>query len=420
MLYDLAIVIGSAYQRDLEPTVRDTIPRRHALQLRPLLHGMPRRALATGDNAYTDQLFHAARGLDLLQLAAPPGSERARYVPGPRLAPWAASSDAEQIGRFLSWWRGTLTWRDTWPEGWPAAGPGPADRPMYPDTDTRARGALLAVLARCLPGRWYRLDALLYALWQQRPPDPFGRQHGWEHWRRRHAPGFLALLGSSLAEAGVVSLASASRAPGDSTPAGMLAPGTLPELVAVTTLGAAALARMDAAKETAEEGDAAEDRVFVVQPTFEVVALRFASADIYRLLRVAEIVRVGPTSTFRLTRQALLRGLAAGEQLNDLLAFLSHRGKKPLPQNVSYTLKDWARGYHEVKLSEVVLLEVSGAEAAEALRQAAAELRMDLREVAPGIYAARPTGSRAAFATALRQRLEAAGVVFRADPPSPR
>ena len=221
----------------------------------------------------------------------------------------------------------------------------------------------------------------------------------------------------------MVSLASASHATDVPTSLGLLAAGTLPDLVAVTTLGAAALAYMDTAEGTTGERttmDLAEERAFVVQPTFEVVVLRFESADIYRLLRSAEIVRLGPTSTFRLTRQALLRGLAAGERLDSLLAFLSHRGKKPLAQNVAYTLNDWARSYHEVRFSEVVLLEASGAEAEQALRRAAAFLRIDLREVAPGIFAARPTGSRVTFTSALRQRLEAAGIVVRASPASNR
>lgn len=424
VLYDLATVVGAAYQLDIEPTVRDAIPKRIGTQLRPLLHGMPRVPPTTGEDGYLDQLFRAARGLDVLQLTAPPGAERARYFPGPGLEIWAASSDERQLGRFLAWWRSTLTWRDTWPTGWPATGPG--DRPVYPDTDTRARSALLATLARCLPGRWYRVETVLYAIWQQRSADPFERERGWmhpvaspradwEHWRNRHGPRYLALLGSTLAETGVVSLASSCQLREDTMPTGVLPTGTLPDLVAITTVGAGALTSVDAADNMPQEDDVAEERAFVVQPTFEVVALRFAAADIYRLLRVAEIVRIGPTSTFRLTRQALLRGLAAGEQLDDLLAFLSHRGKKSLSQNVAYTLKDWARSYHEVRISEVFLLEVSGTTAEEALRQTAAELRIDLREIAPGIFAARPTGPRATFTSALRQRLETAGIVVRAS-----
>jgi hypothetical protein len=424
VLYDLATVIGAAFQLDIEPTVRDAIPKRLVAQLRPLLHGMPRVTTATGEDGYLDQLFRAARGLDLLRLVAPHGSERARYYPGPRLETWSTSSGERQLGRFLTWWRSTLTWRDTWPAGWPAAGPGPGDRPVYPDTDTRARAALLATLARCLSGRWYRIDTVLHAIWQQRSADPF--EHGWappiaapranwENWRRRHAPRYLALLGSTLAETGLISLAASNQPPEDAAPTGVLPPGTLPELVALTTLGSSTFAYVDTADNLPRENEEAAERAFIVQPTFEVVALRFAAADIYRLLRVAEIVRIGPTSTFRLTRSALLRALAAGEHLDELLAFLSHRGKKPLSQNVAYTIKDWARGYHEVRLSEVILLEASDAAAEAALRQTAAELRIELRAVAPGIFAAHPTGPRAAFTAALRQRLQAAGIVVQAN-----
>lgn len=429
LLYDLATVVGAAYQIDIEPTVRDAIPKRIAAQLRPLLHGMPRVIPTTGEDGYLDQVFRAARGLDLLQLSAPPGSERTRYLAAPGLEIWSAASEEWQLGRFLAWWRSTLTWRDAWPAAWPTLGPG--DRPVYPDTDTRARAALLATLARCLPEHWYRVEAVLYAAWRLQAAGPFEGERDWmrpviaprmdwESWRRRHAPRFLALLGSTLAEVGAVSFASSTQTPTEATPASSRPPDELPDLVALTALGAGALACLDTPDAAHAVNDEEDERAFVVQPTFEVVALRFASADIYRLLRVAEVVRIGPTSAFRLTRQALLRGLAAGEQLDDLLDFLAHRGKKPLSQNVAYTLKDWARGYHEVRVSEVFLLEVSGQAAEEALRQTATDLRVDLREIAPGVFAARPNGPHTAFTGALRGRLEAAGVVVRAGSPNAR
>ncbi len=165
LLYDLATIVGASYQQDIVPTRADTIPKRVAAKLRPLLRGMPRfhesatpqrgstlrlpaapydsaeRELAAvageesfdprrlpplpdgqpgREDGYLDYLFHAARSLELLDLRAPPGTDQPCYQPGPAFDPWTAAPVAVQAARFLGWWRAAPTWLDPWPPRWPA------------------------------------------------------------------------------------------------------------------------------------------------------------------------------------------------------------------------------------------------------------------------------------------------------------
>jgi len=48
-----------------------------------------------------------------------------------------------------------------------------------------------------------------------------------------------------------------------------------------------------------------------------------------------------------------------GMSLDQMLAVLNKSSKKAVPQNVTRTLKDWAKTYKEAEMAEVLLIEVS-------------------------------------------------------------
>src|SRR5947199_7692157 len=121
------------------------------------------------------------------------------------------------------------------------------------------------------------------------------------------------------------------------------------DLFCVSAFGAAVLGEADAQSET-------QAPQLIVQPNYEVLLMAFCPKLVYRLLPVAQVIRMGVVSTFRLTEAALLTGLASGVKLPDLLICLQeHSAQKELPQNVVYTLKDWAKAYREFQLSEVIM-----------------------------------------------------------------
>src|SRR5262249_53173655 len=68
---------------------------------------------------------------------------------------------------------------------------------------------------------------------------------------------------------------------------------------------------------------------------------------LYWLARFATLEQVGRVSRFTLTREALQRGLESGTSIEAVIAFLEEHARKALPQNIIYTLRDWARQYQE-------------------------------------------------------------------------
>ncbi|TMC21505.1 MAG: hypothetical protein E6J34_09405 [Chloroflexi bacterium] len=394
VLYDLATVVGMSYQMVIEPTKENRLPKRLRVKIRPLLHGRTRTDEA-GEDVYVDQVFQTAKALGLLCCVQPADEEKRRYQPGAKLPEWSELTLVGQAQQFLHWWKETGTsWMDVRPNG----------RVLSSSSITHQQ--ITGQLKRCVPGQWYHLDALLYAIWRQVPlglydysqhalikPIPLRTKR--EEWVQREAMTSVGHLTGTLSELGIVSLGSTKET------------AESYDLFCVTAFGAAVLAEADAQSET-------QAPQLIVQPNYEVLLMEFCPQLVYRLLPVAQVLRMGVVSTFRLTEATLFTGLASGVKLADLLFFLEeHSAPKELPQNVVYTIKDWAKAYREFQLSEVIMIETPEAETEENLRRVLGNLAVDLRHVAPGIFLVISQG--ASFGD-LRKRLRLAGIVVRGEP----
>ncbi len=282
-------------------------------------------------------------------------------------------------------------------------------------SSSTARKTLLSCLQQCVPGRWYRIEALLFSLWKQAPLylyDPYRRQPERLTLRERHARWmqhdgafYVACLFSTLYEAGVVALSYDCPDPAVDDP---------PDLFLLTPLGAEAIADAPSSPSTSVlPPSSAQDTRLIVQPSFEVLLFQFDPSSVFRLVEFAQIKRIGPVSTFALTQAALLRGLEAGNQVEQILAWLSECTHKELPQNIVYTLRDWSRGYREARLEEVILVELSPAQGEDALYRVLADLSIEPRKLAPGMFVVAPGYN--SFVE-LRRRLEKEGIVVRGEP----
>ncbi len=404
--YDLATIIGCAYHSILDITKDDRLPKPKSAKIRPLLHGMPRRHDGLEDS-YVDQLLHAARGRGLLLCASPDGEDKPRYRPaGPKLAAWETATVVEQTRRFVDWWRRSTNFDDVRPDG----------KPIYASYSSTAavRKTLVDQVARCLPEQWYRIDALLFAMWKQQPIElydgyasrsakgPTRLSARREQWMASEGQRYLGMLSSTLHEAGLVSLGYAP---------GAVDHNALPEYVQLTPLGAAVLADTPpGVRFSPGPWMATNERVLIVQPSFEVILLELDVRVLYELLAFAQIKHIGPVSTFRLSQRALLRGLEAGKTVEGILDLFARCGQKELAQNVVYTLKDWTKGYKEVKLSEVFLLELSEERVEQDLYRALEGQRVEVRKLAPATFI---VASHETSLLALRKVLSKAGIVVR-------
>ena len=286
-----------------------------------MLHGWSHKG-ADPDETYIQQLFGLARELKLVVLSSPHKAEKARYRPGLALADFGQCSVEAQVQCFLHWWRTSESWYDILPDG----------RVVFPTNvlGDNPRKRLLTELEACQDGRLYDVEALLFALWKRAPLSlsaSVSLRQSRQYWMQEgEGRRYLALL-STLYEAGVMNLDYQQTDP------------DTPACFQVTSMGAIALG---AANLPTEQGQSAEQRL-IVQPSFEVVCMQFDPTVIYRLIQFAQIKRIGPISTFVLTQTALLRGLTAGNRLEEILTLLSTWTQRELPQNVAYSLRDWAR-----------------------------------------------------------------------------
>lgn len=227
----------------------------------------------------------------------------------------------------------------------------PASAPHDP---AAARRRALTVLARvCAPGAWVSLPDAVRAVREQdpgllRPPE----SPRWEitdavtgrdlaparYWDQVEGAWLRALLTGPLHWLGCVSLGYTD---------GVLASCALTPLGA-HLWGLPTVPWTPPAREP-----------LVIQPNFEVLVPFHADLGAaLRLERLAELVQAGPARVYRLTRDRFRAALDAGADAGSLLAFLEEASGAPLPQNVAYTLREWAGQYGRVRLAPAVLLRV--------------------------------------------------------------
>jgi Helicase conserved C-terminal domain len=362
ILYDLATIIGAVHQQDIEPTKMGTVPKRIATKIEPMLHGCPRIAPGNDqENGYLEMLFDIAQELGLLQLSRSAAyyDIKEHYEPGPVLKQWSQMDTVEQTRRLLQLWIGSGHWGDI---------VGASYREWYSGyVDHKAvRGSLAAHVRKSTPKQWYTVASLLHLI---RGRDPFAlrpRQRtvaslGYrkaselrEHWDTCDREIVIGSLSSSLYELGIVAL-------GYQEPKALEANEPInPDFFMLTDLGATVLspaAKPASANTTISVQDG--NHPLVVQPSFELLLLQPDLAILYGLLPFAQIKQVGVVSRLLLTRESIIRGVASGMSVEQMLQLLETCSQKGVPQNVAYTLNDWAKLYKGMKVSSVILLEVT-------------------------------------------------------------
>jgi len=364
ILYDLATVIGTIYQQDIEPTKAGMVPKRIAAKIDPMLRGCPRTGLTDlEENEYLEMLFDVAQELGLIQLSRPSARDiKQHYEPGPALEQWSHLDAVEQTRRLLQFWVGSGRWGDVvganfvdWYSG-------------YVDPKV-VRNSIISQVRTCTPNDWYTVASLVDIM---RGRDSFAlrpRQRGIpylgyskvgelrKHWDTCDREIIIGSLSSSLYELGIVALGyqQSNALEGDEENR-----QANPDVFMLTDLGAAVLSSEIRSTPTIPPSPMHNgNRSLVVQPNFELLLLQPDFPTLYRLLPLTQVNQVGMVSRLTLTRESVLRAVAAGMSIEKMLQLLEEHSQKGMPQNVDYTLRDWVKLYKGVTISQVVLLEVS-------------------------------------------------------------
>ncbi|MFH1007243.1 MAG: helicase-associated domain-containing protein [Candidatus Latescibacterota bacterium] len=121
--------------------------------------------------------------------------------------------------------------------------------------------------------------------------------------------------------------------------------------VSLTRMGRAVL--LDECPEEAEP-DVAE---FFVQPNFEILVPRVLELKLrHQLERFSDLVSVDQMLTYRIGRDSVYRAAERGMKAEEMISFLETYSKVPLPQNLRYSIIDWAERFGEIEFRSAFLL----------------------------------------------------------------
>lgn len=401
VLWDLAVLVAAAHQHDIELTRSGSLPKRTAQRLIPLLTGP--RAHRDDDEAlaYVEMLKQEANDLGLVSGPTASTHQRSHLRPGMKLASWARHDLVMQTRRLERRWPTNRNWTD--PVGaryhdWMGT---------YIDLSV-AREAVRTLLLTCVPGEWYALSSFLATLRSDdpyvfRPSQRSAGDSGFRlaedlraQWDDTDGQIVVGMFRGALYELGLVALGyDREQVPGGDE-------NVNPDAFMLTSLGAEVLTSELSAREQPST------RSLVVQPNFEVLLMEPHMPTLYWLEQFAVLGQVGRVSRFTLTGEALRRGLALGGTIDEVVCFLETHASKQLPQNVIYTLRDWAR--QEVAVPQpVALLEFGDDEIAGEMVTSPKLQAFRLRRVGPRKVAVLPQPSL----RELRRALETLGYAQR-------
>ena len=120
----------------------------------------------------------------------------------------------------------------------------------------------------------------------------------------------------------------------------------------LTRLGSLALDLEGTATQAQDDGGVSHRDALVVQPNFDIVVYEpdERSQLLFHIDRFADRISVDRLAIFHLTRESVSRGLQLGETVDDIVDLLGDAARSELPQNVVFTIRDWARQFERVSL----------------------------------------------------------------------
>ncbi len=350
-LWDLSVLTSTAHHSEIELTRSGALPKRAAQRIVPSLVGERTRLGEDEALGYVALLKQEAADLGLVVAPASTSKQRGRLGPGPKLDSWARHDLVMQARRVFRRWPTDRWWTDI---------PGANYQEwltFYLEIPV-TREAVQKLLRRCEPGVWYSLASFRATLqgdnpYVLRPSQRYAGEAGFkladdlrQQWDSTDGEIITGIFRSTLHELGIVALGydrESVPAPGENVN---------PDYFMLTELGAEVLTSDLSASQQPSS------KALVVQPNFQVLLMEPYMPALYWLVRHAALEQAGRVSRFTLTREALSHGLRQGTSIESVIAFLEAHSQKPLPQNVVYTLHDWARQHKEAASPKATLLEV--------------------------------------------------------------
>lgn len=396
-LWDLVALTAAAQHQEIELTRAGALPKRAAQRLLPSL--VSERAQRSEEDGliYLDFLKQVACELGLIVAPASTAKTRAHLAPGAKIESWGRHDVVMQARRLVRRWPTDRWWVDL-----PGA--------QYQEWLTfylepsLAREVVTKLLRECRPGVWYSLASFRATVqgddpYVFRPDQRHAGEAGFKlaedlrsQWDRTDGEILSGIFRSTLYELGIVALGYDRDTPPTATE------DVNPDYFLLTELGAEALNG-----ELSASGQPSA-RSLVVQPNFQAILMEPYMPALYWLARYAALEQVGRVSQFTLTREALQPAFRQGMTIDEVIAFLEAHTQKALPQNVIFTMRDWARQYHEQQeLAKLHVIEANDEAVAGELVTSPKLRAFRLRRVGPRSVAVPPETSLGELRRALEK-----------------
>ncbi|MDH7570058.1 MAG: helicase-associated domain-containing protein, partial [Armatimonadota bacterium] len=108
---------------------------------------------------------------------------------------------------------------------------------------------------------------------------------------------------------------------------------------------------------TGPEPPPVDDRILVVQPNFDVVAMEFVPEVLDELGQFAVPVSYDRVASFRIERRQVNLALTGGWNSEGLLSFLRAHARRPIPQNVEQSLRDWGSAIRRARFVRALVVQ---------------------------------------------------------------
>ncbi len=161
------------------------------------------------------------------------------------------------------------------------------------------------------------------------------------------------------------------------------------------------------------EGVDLRQKPLIVNPDFEIIL--FQDGHSYDLItqmdRFAERTKTDNAYHYKITSTTIEKAIAAGMTVADIMTLLSENSRVGIPQNVIYSIREWAEKVKFVRLRKATLLHGRNKEVIDRILQATAFRDTVLERLAPTVLMIRSDVERKKLA----EKLEKMGVFLEKD-----
>lgn len=129
--------------------------------------------------------------------------------------------------------------------------------------------------------------------------------------------------------------------------------------ISLSDIGIALARQLKLASETNPTGESR--KLVYINPDYSVLIPRegLSSREYYMLLSRMEILKDDVVIHAKITHRSILNAYKRGMQIEEFMEVLEALSKTPLPQNLSFMLKEWTRQAIEVHIYQAILIKVN-------------------------------------------------------------